>query len=530
MNTIKKGGEFMPEVFSRLQQQIMELWKNLDKSQKNRIFITSGILIIVITVGIVMLTKTTYVPLMTLDDPKDATEIEKALQEKEIKYKLGDGGRILVDTRDKNKAEFAVASEGLTSGGMTFEDAWNLLNITSTESDKKHLWDNFKRNNLIAKLKMFDNVKDADVDLTKPEDSLFFSGSSENEAKAFVRISPKGEISSEQVQGIVSVVASCIEGLKPSNVTVVDSNFNILSSDTTNDIGITTNQFKLKLKIKEEIENSVKRLYAGRSDIFDNISVVANPVLQLDKVKSTTNEVLKPTGIDEAIISSEDKKEILENGTPNGEPGMGSNPGDAPSYPIDAGEDSSYENTVKIRNYDYTRKLTEEEKAYGTVDSEKSSMTVALLYGQRVKDDSKITIEFIEQVKQDVSTATGISTANISVNKYPLAPIEVTPVPVAEMMRELMDTYGFFALMLILIIGLMVAVLPRKKKNEDDDLVPGLAAAGVPAFSMAENGGDIAEIDMEEHSEVKKQIEKFVKQKPEAVANLLRNWLSDDWD
>jgi len=37
-------------------------------------------------------------------------------------------------------------------------------------------------------------------------------------------------------------------------------------------------------------------------------------------------------------------------------------------------------------------------------------------------------------------------------------------------------------------------------------------------------------INFEEHSEIKKQIENFVKQKPESVAQLLRNWLSEDWD
>lgn len=520
----------MPEVLSRVQQQLTEFWKNLDKSQKNRIYIISAVLVIVITVCIIMLTRITYVPLMTLDDPKDAAEIEKVLQEKKIKYKPGDNGRILVDSRDKNKAEFAVASAGLTTSGMTFEDAWNMLNISTTESDKKQLWDNFKKNNIVAKLKMFDNVKDADVDLTKPDNSMFFSESNDNEAKAFVRIKPKGEITPEQVQGIVSVVAACIEGLKPQNVTVVDSNFNILRAEETDDIGKTSSQFKLKLKIKEEIENSVKRLFIGRSDVFDSISVVANPVLQLDKVKSTTNEILKPTGLDEAIISSEDKKEILENGTANGEPGIQSNPGNAPTYPMQSDENSTYEKSEKIRNYDYTRKLTEEEKAYGIVDSEKSSMTVALFYGQRVKDDSRITPEFIEQVKQDVSTATGIPSSNISVNKYPLAPPEEITVPLADRIKEIVDTYGFFALMLLLIIGLMISVLPRRKEAEVAQPAGELAVADGPALMISEPEETVAEIDMEEHSEIKKQIEKFVSQKPEAVANLLRNWLSEDWD
>jgi flagellar M-ring protein FliF len=40
----------------------------------------------------------------------------------------------------------------------------------------------------------------------------------------------------------------------------------------------------------------------------------------------------------------------------------------------------------------------------------------------------------------------------------------------------------------------------------------------------------VEEIDLEagEDNEIKKQLDKFALQKPEAVAQLLRNWLSED--
>ena len=81
--------------------------------------------------------------------------------------------------------------------------------------------------------------------------------------------------------------------------------------------------------------------------------------------------------------------------------------------------------------------------------------------------------------------------------------------------------------MLILILGLILSLKPKKKKEE---------AKEEEMEEMPENvllGHDeepIQELDLEEKSEVKKQIDRFVKQKPDAVAQLLRNWLSDDWD
>jgi flagellar M-ring protein FliF len=41
---------------------------------------------------------------------------------------------------------------------------------------------------------------------------------------------------------------------------------------------------------------------------------------------------------------------------------------------------------------------------------------------------------------------------------------------------------------------------------------------------------DIKDINIEEQSELKKQIDKFVQQNPDAVAQLLRNWIADDWN
>ena len=37
------------------------------------------------------------------------------------------------------------------------------------------------------------------------------------------------------------------------------------------------------------------------------------------------------------------------------------------------------------------------------------------------------------------------------------------------------------------------------------------------------------EIELSDKSETRKMIEKFVDENPEAVAQLLRNWLNDDW-
>ena len=83
--------------------------------------------------------------------------------------------------------------------------------------------------------------------------------------------------------------------------------------------------------------------------------------------------------------------------------------------------------------------------------------------------------------------------------------------------------------MILLIIALMIAVMPKGKQEKDMELVPELATSDGLKFDTIDED-TLPEINLEESSEVKKQIEKFIKERPEAVANLLRNWFSDDYD
>jgi flagellar M-ring protein FliF len=297
-------------------------------------------------------------------------------------------------------------------------------------------------------------------------------------------------------------------------------------------MSIPTSHYKLLLSVKEEMEKNIKKLYSGRSDSYDFISVAVNPVLDLDKVTTNRKEIEKPTGLDEAIVSEERNKEQLENGSSAQAPGMDTNPGTGqiPGYPLDGGNNSSYNKNSEIINRIFTETLTAQEKAIGTINFEESSMTVALWYGDRVPDDSRLTQEFIDQFKQSLSTATGIPVSRISVDKQKLAPTEKDVTSAWENIKAFLDDYGFFILMLLLTIGLMLALIPRKKKDQEPELAPQLATANGASIDGDEMKDDVPAISFEERSEIKKQIERFVKEKPESVAQLLRNWLSEDWD
>ncbi len=531
----------MPEIFTKIKNKSKDFWSNLEKSQKTRIVIISSIIVLAITIFIVIAAKPNYVALVHSSDAKEIGEMTKILDSAKISYDLKDNNTgIYVNEGDNSKAQIALVQSGYPKDGISFEDAFKMIGVTTTDDDRKKLWDNWGKNNLKNKLKegFSDFLRDVDVELTNPEPNYFLDKDNKaTKPTASVWVTPKKELSSDQVQSIVGVVAHSVVGLDPKDVFITDNQGKPYNTETDSISSNTNSQQELTKQKKAELQQDVYDYFARQPlDGFDTIGVVAYADLDFDTDKTLTQGIKKPDGLDGgALITNKTTKETMDGGTTGGAAGTPNNPGNGntPSYPTGTNSSGNYSKSTNDQTYDWSRYTNEHNKAQGKL-TEKSSLAISLLYGRRVKDASALTDDFINTIKAGVSSATGVPAANITVTRLKLAPEEVVTESFTDKLSKFINSYGFFVLMLLLIIGLIVAAVPRKKKSEamEEELTAGqLAAASGPKFIVPENMGDpVPEIEIEERSEVKKQIEKFVKQKPDAVAQLLRNWLSDDWE
>ena len=81
----------------------------------------------------------------------------------------------------------------------------------------------------------------------------------------------------------------------------------------------------------------------------------------------------------------------------------------------------------------------------------------------------------------------------------------------------------------VLIVALLIFVVVR-------GTAPVAVADEEPELSVEQllattkENQSLEDIEFSEKSETRKMIEKFVDENPEAVAQLLRNWITDDWD
>ena len=84
--------------------------------------------------------------------------------------------------------------------------------------------------------------------------------------------------------------------------------------------------------------------------------------------------------------------------------------------------------------------------------------------------------------------------------------------------------------MIILILALLLFVVlrsmgPRKKAVEEEQELP-----VEEILQSTQPEATVEDIDVEAKSDTRRMVEKFVDENPEAAANLLRNWLNEDWN
>ena len=527
----------MPEGLTKLFDKVKEFWKNLEKGQKTRIIIIAGVILISIAVTLAITLKVEYVPLFKANEEVDLQPVVEYLEESGIKYKKGQN-QIFVDSKRKSDIEFDLTTQGIVSPEVTFADTWSQLSLTATEADKDQLWKNYLTNDLVYKLKKFDNVEYATVQFSKPEKTYWVRPNEEElqQGSAYVMLKTKSALTPEQVDGAVKVVAASL-GITADNITIVDHKLNpLLRDNKQSDIAKASSQDEMRKQRQQELEAKVYdhfKIGIADNDFFDTLSVSANVVLDFDTKKSSSTKYEAPDEAGKGYVKNKESlEEHVVNGGSGAVPGTDTNPQTAPTYQMGDNNNTQYDKSHTIEENIFNQINEESEKAVGKLVNEQSTMSISLWYGKRIKSAESLTPEYLEQVRQAAYTATGVPVENITVSIQKLAAEEPIQPTLADTLQELFDRYGFYALMLILLLVMVITAMPKKQPvPQMVQLAEAEAAAGVAQMSQGEETvEEIQDINLKEQSELKKQIEKFVQQNPDAVAQLLRNWIAEDWE
>lgn len=175
--------------------------------------------------------KPSYTPLFSGLKDTDANGIVEQLRKDNVPYELANGGStILVPENKVYDERLKAAAAGLPSAAATGYSLLDKLGVTSSEFQQSVTYKRALEGELATTIEAMDGVKTAAVRLAIPAKSVFVDKTPDATASVFVETQPGTTLSSDKVQAIVHLTSAAIENLKPLNVSVVDSQGNVLSS------------------------------------------------------------------------------------------------------------------------------------------------------------------------------------------------------------------------------------------------------------------------------------------------------------
>ncbi len=201
-------------------------------SFQQRMLIGAIAIVTVILIGFVLFlfNQTSYSVLYARLDVDDASEIVEYLKSQKIPYQITDDGTTIKVPHEKlYDIRLMLASKGIPNSGIVGYEIFDKNNIGMSDFMQKVNYKRALEGELARTISEEKGVKSARVQIVIPEKSVFKDEQKPTTASVVLKLSGGYELSDANVKAIQHLVASSVEGLKPKDVTVVDTRGHLLS-------------------------------------------------------------------------------------------------------------------------------------------------------------------------------------------------------------------------------------------------------------------------------------------------------------
>ncbi len=332
---------------------------------------------------------------------EDANSITNHLEEKRINFELSRGGTaIAVSEKDFYEARMSLANAGLPSGGAVGFELFDRKGLGLTEAQMKISSLRATQGELARTIKQLDPVEHVRVHLAMPKESLFVEDKKEATASIVLKLTANAKLSDDQVDGIVFLVASAIEGLEPGNVTVIDHKGRVLSKRTDASLGGAGDIEQRAHKMERQFEHRIETLLA-RSVGPEKVAARVNVLLDRQQIQ-LVEEKYDP---DSAVVRSQQK---VSSGAKSTESQTSAFPGAESNLPEDQyaeGSKNLTENTKtqEIVNYEINRTTSTVTKAVGAIQKLSIAVLIDGTY-KEVEKEGKTEKEYAPRSEEEMAT------------------------------------------------------------------------------------------------------------------------------
>ncbi len=249
-----------------MQQQVAGVFHRLSTGQKA---VIGGVTLAALAalVGLVtMVNRPSMGVLFGNLSPQDASQIVEKLKEKEIPYELEDAGKTILVPREKvYDVRLSLAGAGLPQTSTIGYEVFDRTNLGVSDFVQKVNYRRALEGELARTILQLDEVEGARVHIVAPQKALFKEDEKPATASVVLKLKSGQPLKRETVQGIMHLVASSVEGLEPTNVTVVDSRGSLLSDNTRpNSIAArTSTQYELQHTVESYLVQKAQSMLDG---------------------------------------------------------------------------------------------------------------------------------------------------------------------------------------------------------------------------------------------------------------------------
>ena len=512
--------------------------------------------------------------------PTDSGAVAAKLEETEIEYEISsDGSRILVPSNEVGRARMLLAAAGLPNGGsMGYEifdkqSGFGTTNFVQNINQVRAL-----EGELSKTISSLDSVRSSRVHIVLPQRELFSRSTRDSSASVFLNIQTGSTIERQQIAAIQSLVASAVPNLKTSNVSVIDSNGNLMAKGGEEEesvLSLKTEDLRrnFEARMQRNIEEQISRIVG-----FGKVTAIVNAQMNFDQI-SLNEELYNPEGqvLRSSQTSQEDSTERESNAADvsieNNLPGVG---GDLLS---DGSPNAQSSRTEEVTNYEISKTVRNVVRQTGEI--EKLSISV-LVDGRYVEDEDgnktyePRTQEELDQIAALVRTSVGFDENRGDVME--VANLQFAQIETEEAIEEDNMILGFeksdlldaaemlvVAVMLILVVVLVLQPMVSKLVNIDpsggkasslDDLLhhdllsaspanPALAPPtavqplGIDGQPLSPDTGppiddeddtliNLQGIEGKVKASTVKKVEEIVESYPAEAVSVVRSWLAEE--
>lgn len=252
----------------------------------------------------------TFAVLFTNISERDGGNIIAALQQMNVPFRFSEsGGAILVPQQQVHELRMRLASQGLPKGGLVGFELMETQKLGMSQFIEQINFQRALEGELSRSIQSLAAVQGARVHLAIPKQTGFMRDDQKPSASVVLNIHPGRNLDPNQVGGIAHMVAASVPHLPAANVSVIDQNGNLLSSEKANGRGAGLDA--TQLKYVQEIEAStVRRIEAILAPLVGPGNFRAQVTADVDFSQSEqVAETYKPNPPADASIRSQQVSE-----------------------------------------------------------------------------------------------------------------------------------------------------------------------------------------------------------------------------